>query len=102
VPGKRPRFFDHGWVVAPPNHIFLADLADFGGLDDLASTEAAGANVDPLGGTVHQGSNALNVWIPTTLGAHVGVANTHAERRLLAANFANRCHVESFVIVNRT
>jgi hypothetical protein len=42
-------------------------------LSDLASTDAAGAHVETLWGAVNHGANALNVWTPTTLGAHMGV-----------------------------
>ena len=73
--------------------------ARVGNLGDLAGAQAAGAHVDALGRTVDERSDPLNVRIPTTLGADVGVADTHAERRLLAANFANRCHVEILRVV---
>ena len=42
-------------------------------LGDLASTDAAGAHVETLGGSVDHGADALNVWTPATLGTHMGV-----------------------------
>src|SRR5262245_64096264 len=60
---------------------------------DLAGLDAGGAHEEALGRTVHDGADALDVGVPTTLGAPVGVADRHAERRLLAADLAHRCHV---------
>ena len=41
---------------------------------------------------VDDGTDTLDVGVPATLGAPVGVAHRHAERRLLATHIANRCH----------
>ena len=63
----------------------LANSSSFG---DLVGTQAASAHVDPLGAAIHEGTNPLDVRIPATLGANVGVTDAHAKRRLLAANVA--------------
>ena len=60
--------------------------------DDLAGPKTAGAHSDPLRRAVHERTDALNVRVPATLRADVAVADTHAERRLLAAHFTDRCH----------
>ena len=41
---------------------------------------------------VDDGPDPLDVRVPAPLGATVGVAHAHAERRLLAAHFAHGCH----------
>jgi hypothetical protein len=46
----------------------MALAADFG---DLAGLNAAGADVNTSGCAVYHGANALDIWAPTTLGAHV-------------------------------
>lgn len=46
---------------------------------DLAGTEAAGAHIDVLGGAVHHSLDALDVGLPGTVGAAVGVRNLDAE-----------------------
>ena len=61
-------------------------------LDDLARADARGAGVDPLGRSVHQGPNLLDVRVPTPLGPAVGVADVHAERRLFPTDLTHRCH----------
>ncbi len=62
------------------------------GLHDLAGLDAAGADVQALGRAVDQRPHPLDVRVPATLGAPVGVAHGHAEARLLAAHVADRCH----------
>ena len=44
------------------------------------------------GDAVDQGPDPLDVGVPAALGAPVGVAEAHAERRLLAADLTYRCH----------
>ena len=61
-------------------------------LDDLARPDARRADVEPPGRPVHQGPDPLDVRIPAPLGPPVGVADVHAERRLLATHLAHRCH----------
>ena len=67
------------------------DVADRS-LDDLARADAGRAGVEPPGRSVHQGPDPLDVRVPTTLGPPVGVADVHAERRLLPAHLTHRCH----------
>ena len=62
------------------------------GLGDLAGPDARRADVQPLGGAVDQRPHPLDVGVPAPLGAPVGVADVHAERRPLAADVAHRCH----------
>ena len=58
-------------------------------LGDLARTQATGAHVHAHGGRADQGAHALDVRVPTSLGATVRVRDVHAEGRLLAADFAD-------------
>ena len=51
---------------------------------DLAGTEAAGAHIDVLGSTVDHSLNALDVGLPGTVGAAVGVGNLDTESHALA------------------
>jgi len=46
----------------------MALAADLG---DLAGLNAAGADVYTSGSAVDHGANSLDIWAPTTLGAHV-------------------------------
>jgi len=46
----------------------MALAADLG---DLAGLNAAGADVNTTGCAIYHGANALDIWAPTTLGAHV-------------------------------
>ena len=63
-----------------------------GRLVTLPDADAGRADVESLGGAVHDGAHLLDVGIPTTLGPPVGVTDVHSERRLLAADLAHRCH----------
>ena len=58
---------------------------------DLAAAEAAGAHINVLRGTVDDGLDALNVGLPHTVGATVGVAHLDTESNALFAEFA-LCH----------
>ena len=58
---------------------------------DLAAAEAAGADVDMLGGTVHDGLDALHVRLPGTVGPSVRMADLDAESHILVAELA-LCH----------
>jgi hypothetical protein len=58
-------------------------------LRDLAGSNARGAGVNALRCTTDHGTNLLDIWIPTTVGADVGVTQALAERGLLAAKIAN-------------
>jgi hypothetical protein len=46
----------------------MALAADFG---DLAGLNAAGADVNTTWCAIYHGANALDIWAPTALGAHV-------------------------------
>lgn len=59
---------------------------------DLAGLEARGANVQTLWCTLDESANTLDVWVPTTRRAHVGVRDALAEVRALAADFTYRRH----------
>ena len=67
-----------------------------GGFDDLAGAQAAGTDVDPLDSAADDGTDSLDVWVPTALRPNVGMANTHAERRLFVADLTYRRHSDSF------
>ena len=55
----------------------------------LAGPDARGAGVDALWGAADHGTNLLDVWVPTTVRADVGVTQALAERGLLATKIAN-------------
>jgi len=60
-----------------------------GRLGDLAGADARGAGIDALWCATDHGPNLLNVWVPATVGADVGVTQALAERGLLATKIAN-------------
>ena len=51
-------------------------------------TQATGAGVDPFGGTGHHRLDALDIGLPGTVGAAMGMGNLNAERHALTANIA--------------
>ena len=59
---------------------------------NLAAAQTTGACVGMLGGTIHDNLNALDVGLPSTVGASVRVAHLDAERNTLIAKFA-LCHL---------
>lgn len=59
---------------------------------NLAAAQTTGACVGMLGGTVHDNLNALDVGLPSTVGASVRVAHLDAESHTLIAKFA-LCHL---------
>ena len=64
-----------------------------GRLGDLAGPDTGGADVQPTGAEPFtRGSDPLDVGVPAPLGATVGVAEVHPERRVLATHFANGSH----------
>ena len=71
--------------------LFRAFICVSHGAGDLAAAEAAGAGVDVLRASVHDGLDALNVGLPGAVGAPVGMADLDAESHILAAEFA-LCH----------
>ena len=54
----------------------------------FAGTQATGAGVDPFGGTGHHRLDALDIGLPGTVGAAMGMGNLNAERHALTANIA--------------
>ena len=58
----------------------------------LAGLEARRADVHALRCAIYHGAHALNVGVPTTLGAAVGVGNRVPERRALSAYVAGGSH----------
>ena len=54
-------------------------------MHEVHTSTAAGARA-------HDGADPLDVRVPAALGAPVRVADAHAERRVLAAHLAHRCH----------
>ena len=59
---------------------------------DLAGTEATGTCVHMARSTVHNSLNALDVGLPSTVGASVRMAHLDAESNTLIAKFA-LCHL---------
>ena len=59
------------------------------GLGDLARAQTTGADIHARGRAADERAYALDVRIPTSLGATVRVRDVHAERRLLTADFAD-------------
>lgn len=68
----------------------LSRLSD--GFGDLAGLDAAGADLDPTCSAVDHGPHSLDVGVPAALGTAMRVTDAHAERRVLAAHLAGRCH----------
>ena len=58
---------------------------------DLAAAQAAGADVDMLGGPVHDGLDALHVRLPGTVGASVRVGDLNTEGHVLVTELT-LCH----------
>ena len=61
---------------------------------NLAAAEAAGADVDVLGGTVNNRLYALHIGLPCAVGTSVGVADLNPEGNALIAELA-LCHAEA-------
>src|SRR4029079_9685639 len=70
----------------------LHSVAASAGLDDLAALDATRADVHPLRGTADEGLHTLDVRVPTTLGAPVGVRHVHTPAGALATHFTHCCH----------
>ena len=58
---------------------------------DLTAAQAARADVNVFGSSVHNGLDALHIRLPGTIGSPVGVADFNAESHALVAKFA-LCH----------
>ena len=55
---------------------------------DLTAAEASGTSVNVTGRTVNDGLNSLDVGLPSSVGASVGVAHLDTEGNTLFAKFA--------------
>lgn len=60
--------------------------------NDLACLQAGGADVLALGGLAHERANALDIGVPTTLGASVRVRDAVPEAWALTADVAVSRH----------
>ena len=60
--------------------------------DNLAGSQAGGADIDPLRLAVDQGTDPLKVRHKTPLGSIIGMGNVVAEHRLLSKYFTYFCH----------
>jgi hypothetical protein len=58
---------------------------------DLAAAQAASADVNMLGASVHDGLDALHIGLPCTVGSSVGVADLDTKGNALITKFA-LCH----------
>ena len=68
---------------------------------DLSGTQAAGAGVHTLGGTVNDRLNAADVGLPAAIGTSVGVGHTDTEGHGLATIFT-LCHCSAPPFVTPT
>lgn len=59
---------------------------------DLSGLDAPNAHVHALGVTLDQGTDALDVWIPTTGRTAVRVRDLHPETRTTTTNITDGCH----------
>ena len=59
--------------------------------DNLAAAQAASADVNMLGASVHDGLDALHIGLPCTVGSSVGVADLDTKGNALITKFA-LCH----------
>ena len=60
----------------------------------FAGTQATGAGINTLIGTVNNCSYTFNVWFPCSVGTSVRVGNLNTESYIFAANFTF-CHVSA-------
>ena len=67
---------------------------------NLAAAQTTGACVGMLGGTVHDNLNALDVGLPSTVGASVRVAHLDAESDTLIAKIT-LCHLMLHLLIFR-
>ena len=61
-------------------------------LGDFAALDAVGAHADPLGCSVYEGVNGLQVRVPAAPGYVVSVRDVVTELRAFAAYVAYLCH----------
>jgi UDP-N-acetylenolpyruvoylglucosamine reductase len=63
---------------------------------NLVGAEASGTSVHMARSTVHNGLNPLNIGLPGTIGASVGVGNLNTEGNALATIITLRHHCTSY------
>ena len=71
-------------------HCFRSASNLFGRLDragNLTGTQTAGTNIDMAGRTIDDSLHALDVGLPGTIGASVGVGHLNAEHDALVTKF---------------
>ena len=73
--------------------IFLKQMFGSDATDDLAGTEAAGANIHLLRFAINDNMNALDVGRPAALGPAVGVAHEVTRHDTLFADFTILTHI---------
>ena len=84
--GRPDAFFHHKKIARSKDRAALSLLLQSAG--NLTGTQATGAGVDPFGGTGHHRLDALDIGLPGTVGAAMGMGNLNAERHALTANIA--------------
>ena len=70
-------------------------------LGDPAGAQARSTHIDSTGTPIDQRTDSLNVRVPTTLGAAMGVRDVHAETGLLAAKLTDRRHLPQNLLDGR-
>ena len=66
---------------------------------DLAAAQAAGADVNMLGSSVHDGLDALHIGFPGAVGPSVRVGNLDAERHILVAKLTFNMLKNSYIMI---
>jgi hypothetical protein len=61
---------------------------------NLTGTQATGASVNTLWGTVHNCSHTLHVWLPGSVRTSMRVRNLNTESNIFSTNFT-LCHVSA-------
>lgn len=74
------------------SYFFLCYRIQSNSTGHFAGTQATGAGVHTLRGTVYNSLNALDVRLPSPVGATVRVGYSDTERNILAAEFTF-CHI---------
>ena len=72
----------------PKHETFQFEIFKSNSTGDLAGTEAAGAHIDVLGGTIDHSLDALDVGLPGTVGAAVGVGDLNTKVHTLTTKLA--------------
>ena len=78
--------------------LFLFTCLELHRAGDLSGTQAAGAGVHTLGGTVNDRLNAADVGLPSTVGPSVGVRNLDTKGYALTTKItlSHSLHLPSF------